>query len=61
MNYKIPLFQIYNKPLEVLGTNDSFLDFCNCYDLNRGKQDSDEDEESSGVGEFKVRIVDVVC
>ncbi|XP_030841562.1 myoferlin isoform X6 [Strongylocentrotus purpuratus] len=45
--------EIYNKPLEVLGTNNSFLDFCNCYDLNRGKQDSDEDEESSGVGEFK--------
>ncbi|XP_063963953.1 myoferlin-like [Lytechinus pictus] len=44
--------EIYNKPLEVLGTNDFFQDFCNCYDLNRGKQE-DEDEESSGVGEFK--------
>ncbi|XP_072177496.1 myoferlin-like [Diadema setosum] len=45
--------EIYNKPLEVLGTNDHFMDFCNTYELARGKANNDEDEESSGVGEFK--------
>ena len=45
-----------------MGENDGFQDFCNTYELCRGKAiNDDEDEESSGVGEFKVRRKSGFC
>ena len=49
----ISIFQIYNTELEKVDDYDDFGDFCNTFELNRGKQK--EDEESSAVGEFKVK------
>ncbi|XP_071949270.1 myoferlin-like isoform X3 [Antedon mediterranea] len=43
--------KIFDCPLEKVEPFDNFTDFCNTYDLTRGK--TKEDEESSGVGEFK--------
>ena len=50
--------QLYTSPLETVEPYNSFSDFCNTYDLSRGKNMDKDDEESSGVGEFKVRGVE---
>ncbi|XP_033126409.1 myoferlin-like isoform X5 [Anneissia japonica] len=43
--------KIFDCPLEKVEPYNSFSDFCNTYELQRGK--NKEDEEFSGVGEFK--------
>ncbi|KAJ8025764.1 Dysferlin [Holothuria leucospilota] len=43
---------VYETSLEKVGEHDFFKDFCNTFELQRGKQD-DDDEEEDGVGEFK--------
>ncbi|XP_038071057.1 myoferlin-like isoform X3 [Patiria miniata] len=45
--------EIYTGPLENQDPYNEFSDFCNTYELSRGKNKDKDDEESSGIGEFK--------
>ena len=46
--------QLYNTELEKVENHDNFSDFCNTFELSRGKDD--DDDEGNVVGEFKVRL-----
>ncbi|XP_022096608.1 dysferlin-like isoform X4 [Acanthaster planci] len=45
--------EIFPGPLENVEPYSGFSDFCNTYELSRGKSSDKDDEESSNVGEFK--------
>ena len=47
------VFQVFPCELEKVGQYADFNDFCNTFQLSRGK--SIEEEESNIVGEFKVK------
>lgn len=46
------MLQVYDTELEKTESFGEFLDFCETFDLERGKDD--EDEESNLIGQFKV-------
>ncbi|XP_029655595.1 myoferlin-like [Octopus sinensis] len=52
------VWQIYNQQLENSENYDKFRDFCDSFQLTRGK--TNEDEESTDVGEFKVDLHDYI-
>lgn len=48
------VIQIYDTELEKTEVFGDFLDFCETFDLERGKDD--DDEESNLIGQFKVTL-----
>lgn len=51
-------WQVYQTPLEDVDFTKGFSDFCSTFELQRGKDE--EDEESSIVGEFKVSSSEIL-